>query len=178
MKRRIGLPAEDIIMIMAPPQVLGELIPCGGGDPVPLFKAKLLVGRRSHCDIQLQFPNVSSHHCELEFLNGFWRVQDLGSSNGIKVNGERLDAKWLMPGDVLSIGKHRYEVHYAPPDGQRPPDDNENIFSRGLMEKAGLERSRELPRRPAAPPAPKSPPSAPKRTSAEDDEAMKWLSEL
>ena len=164
-------------MIMASHQVLGELIPCGGGDPVPLFKGKLLVGRRSHCDIQLQFPNISSHHCELEFINGFWRVQDLGSSNGIKINGDRLDSKWLMPGDVLAIGKHRYEIHYSPPDGQRPPEDQEDIFSRGLLEKAGLQSSRELPRRPPpAPPTPAAPP--PKRTSPDDDEAMKWLSEL
>lgn len=171
--------AEDTNMIMAEHQVLGELIPCGGGDPVPLFKGKLLVGRRSHCDIQLQFPNVSSHHCELEFINGFWRVQDLGSSNGIKINGERLDSKWLMPGDVLAIGKHRYEVHYSPPDGQRPPDDQEDIMSRGLLEKAGLERNRELPRRPASPSPVSAPPPPPsKRTSPEDDEAMKWLSEL
>ena len=166
-------------MIMAAPSVLGELIPCGGGDPIPLLKPKLLVGRRSHCDIQLQFPNISSHHCELEFLNGFWRVQDMGSSNGIKINGERLDSKWLMPGDVLSIGKHRYEVHYSPPDGQRPPEDQEDIFSRGLLEKAGLERNHELPRR-SAPPAPssQSPPPSSKRKPTEDDEAMKWLSEL
>ncbi|GDY08994.1 hypothetical protein LBMAG52_24800 [Planctomycetia bacterium] len=139
-----------------------------------------MVGRRSHCDIQFEFPNVSSHHCELEFINGFWRVQDLGSSNGIKINGERMDSKWLMPGDVLAIGKHRYEVHYTPPDGQRPPEDQEDIFSRGLLEKAGLQNNRELPRRsattPPAPAVPSPPPS--KRTSPEDDEAMKWLSEL
>ena len=107
-------------------------------------------------------------------------MQDLGSSNGIKINGERLDSKCLMPGDVLAIGKHRYEVHYAPPDGQRPPEDQEDIFSRGLLEKAGLQNNRELPRRsattPPAPAVPSPPPS--KRTSPEDDEAMKWLSEL
>lgn len=158
-------------------KMLGELIPCGGGDPVPLLKPKLLIGRRSHCDIQLDFPNVSSHHCELEFVNGFWRVQDLGSSNGIKINGERMESKWLMPADVLTIAKHRYEVHYVPPDGQRPPEDNDNVFSRGLLEKAGLERSRELPRRSPSP-APQKPAPTPKRSSAEDDEAMKWLSEL
>lgn len=164
---------------MGAPQVLGELIPCGGGDPVPLLKNKLLVGRRSHCDIQLQFPNVSSHHCELELINGFWRVQDLGSSNGIKVNGERHESKWLLPGDVLTIAKHRYEVHYKPPDGQRPPEDQEDIFARGLLEKAGLERTHELPpgRPPAAPPPLPAPP-APKRPPNDDDEAMKWLSEL
>ena len=165
-------------MIMSALKMLGELIPCGGGDPVPLLKSKLLIGRRSHCDIQLDFPNVSSHHCELELVNGFWRVQDMGSSNGIKINGERLESKWLMPADVLTIAKYRYEVHYVPPDGQRPPEDHEDIFSRSLMEKAGLERSRELPRRPPPAPAPQKEAPAPMRTSADDDEAMKWLSEL
>jgi adenylate cyclase len=156
-------------------QETGELIPCGGGDPIPLFKPKLLVGRRSHCDIQLEFPNVSSHHCELERVNGFWRIQDLGSSNGIKVNGERVESKWLMSGDVISIAKHRYEIHYTPPHGQRPPEDHEDVFSKGLLEKAGLERTRELPPRP---PTPKPEAPRPKRSSPEDDEAMKWLSEL
>ena len=124
-------------MIMAAPSVLGELIPCGGGDPIPLLKPKLLVGRRSHCDIQLQFPNISSHHCELEWVNGFWRVLDLNSSNGIKVNGVRVETKWLMPADVLSVGKHRYEVVYMP-EGQCPPEEDEDPFARSLMEKAGL----------------------------------------
>jgi len=169
-------------MIMVAPKVLGELIPCGGGDPVPLLKTKLLIGRRSHCDIQLQFPNVSSHHCELEYINGFWRVQDMGSSNGIKINGERLESKWLMPGDVLAIAKHRYEMHYSPPDGQRPPEDQEDVFSRGLLEKAGLERHDEPPPRPAKPqsqPSPSESPTVPSQQSKdEEDEATKWLSEL
>ena len=100
--------------------MLGELNPCGGGDAIPLLKNKLLVGRRSSCDISLRFPNVSSHHCELELVNGYWFVRDLGSRNGIKVNGMRCDSKWLMPGDVLSVARHRYEVTYAP-QGDAPP---------------------------------------------------------
>ncbi len=158
------------------PSVLGELIPCGGGDPIPLLKPKLLLGRRSHCDIQLQFPNVSSHHCELEFINGFWRIQDLNSSNGIKINGERADSKWLMPQDVISIAKVRYEIIYTPA-GQRPPDEDEDPFARGLLEKAGLERSGERPERPASKPTPQ-PPVPKKPASTDDDDAMKWLSEL
>lgn len=164
-------------MIMSAPSVLGELIPCGGGDPIPLLKSKLLVGRRSHCDIQLQFPNVSSHHCELEFINSFWRVQDLNSSNGVKVNGARIDStKWLMPGDIVSVGKNRYEIAYVT-NGETPPDDNANPFELGLLEKAGLERTGE--RRRAPPPQPPPKPAPPKKKiSLDDDEAMKWLSDL
>ena len=43
----------------------GELIPQGGGDPIPLLKKTLLLGRRESCDIVLRFSNVSAHHCQL-----------------------------------------------------------------------------------------------------------------
>jgi hypothetical protein len=163
--------------------MLGELIPCGGGDPIPLLKSELLVGRRSRCDITLQFPNISSHHCQLELVDGYWRVRDLGSRNGIKVNGERCDSKWLMPGDVLSIAKHRYEVSYTP-QGDAPPPDDENPFELSLMEKAGLvARRSDRPSRQSRQPA-KRPPSDQtgggtnsQQSQTEDDLAMKWLNE-
>jgi len=117
--------------------LLGELNPCGGGDPIPLLGPKLLIGRRSSCDISLRFPNVSSHHCELELINGYWHVQDLNSRNGIKINGARTESKWLMPGDILSIAKHRYEMLYSP-QGDAPPPEEEDPFAKGLLEKAGL----------------------------------------
>ncbi|MEZ6046824.1 MAG: FHA domain-containing protein [Planctomycetaceae bacterium] len=117
--------------------MLGELIPCGGGDVIPLIKPLLLIGRRSSCDISLRFPNVSSHHCERELINGYGQVRDLGSRNGIKVNGERCDHNWVMPGDTLNIAKHIYEVNYVPL-GDAPPPAEIDPMSVPLMEKAGL----------------------------------------
>ena len=58
--------------------MLGELQPIGGGDPIPLMKPVLTVGRRESCDIVLRFPNVSGSHCELSLENGYWFVKDLG----------------------------------------------------------------------------------------------------
>ena len=69
--------------------MLGELMPVGGGDPIPLLKPNLVIGRRESSDIVLRFPNVSGSHCELVLDGGYWTVRDLGSSNGIKVNGTR-----------------------------------------------------------------------------------------
>src|SRR5215207_6447920 len=43
----------------------GELIPTGGGDPIPLIRDKLTLGRRETCDIPLRLPNVSGQHCEM-----------------------------------------------------------------------------------------------------------------
>jgi predicted component of type VI protein secretion system len=123
----------------------GQLVPVGGGDPIPLLKRSLLVGRRESCDIVLRFSNVSAHHCQLTINGGYWYVRDLKSRNGCKVNGTRITEKRLDPGDVLSIAKHRYEMKYSPAElgavGPPPPDVAESdIFSKSLLERAGLER--------------------------------------
>jgi len=137
--------------------MLGELIPCGGGDPIPLLRSRLLIGRRSRCDITLRFPNVSSHHCELQLINGYWHIRDVGSRNGIKVNGVRCDSKWLLPGDVLSVARHRYEITYTV-DTDAPPPADEDPFALSLLEKAGLTQRKRtglestIDRHPAAAP--------------------------
>jgi predicted component of type VI protein secretion system len=127
------------------PAMYGELIPLGGGDPIPLLKTSLLVGRRESCDIVLRFSNVSAHHCQLSINAGYWYVRDMNSRNGLKVNGVRVTEKRLDPGDVLSIAKHKYEVKYSPMDlgavGPPPPDvTNADMFRKSLLERAGLER--------------------------------------
>ena len=124
--------------------MFGELVPVGGGDPIPLLKKGLLIGRRESCDIVLRFSNVSAHHCQLTVNAGYWHVRDLQSRNGVKVNGVRVTDKRVDPGDVLSIAKHRYEVHYSPMDlgavGPPPPDVTDvDVFSKSLLERAGLE---------------------------------------
>lgn len=137
--------------------VYGELIPVGGGDPIPLLRPTLIVGRRSDADIRLQFPNVSGSHCELALVDGYWVVKDLQSSNGTKVNGTRVAEQRLQPGDKIGIAKHVYEISYEPARlGAQPPTEDksaqENIFGRSLLEAAGLEN-----RRPTAPPKPRRP---------------------
>ncbi len=155
--------------------MLGQLVPVGGGDPIPLLKTPLLIGRRSRCDIVLDFPNVSSQHCELAFINGFWQIRDLGSSNGIKVNGERLDVKFLQPGDMVTIAKHQFTINFAP-GAEAPPQEEEDPFAMSLLEKAGLERRRDEARQHRKS-APAVKPPKPKTFSAEEDDASRWLEE-
>lgn len=155
--------------------MLGTLVPAGGGDPIPLRKNVLIVGRRSSCDIQLDFPNVSSKHCELAFTNGYWRVRDLNSSNGVKVNGTRVDEKFVQPGDSISIARHTFEINYTP-DPSAPPPEEVDPLSISLMEKAGLGGSEERPRRPARPPKIEVPDKPPKDMD-DDDRALMWMSD-
>ncbi|MEN6459543.1 MAG: FHA domain-containing protein [Thermoguttaceae bacterium] len=128
----------------------GELVPVGGGDPIPLLKKSLLIGRRESCDIVLRFSNVSAHHCQLTVNGGYWHVRDLQSRNGVKVNGIKVLDKRIDPGDVLSVAKHKYEVHYSPMDlgavGPPPPDvPNADVFGKSLLERAGLEKRKFTP---------------------------------
>lgn len=129
--------------------MFGELVPMGGGDPIPLLKSCLSIGRRESCDIVLRFGNVSGQHCELNLEHGWWFVKDCNSQNGTRVNGLRVSKKRLDPGDRLTISRHDYEVRYSPSanggDEARPPEDDvfADIMGRSLMESAGLDRKKK-----------------------------------
>ena len=123
----------------------GQLVPEGGGDPIPLLKDKLMIGRRESCDIVLRFSNVSTHHCEMQVFHGYWFVSDLNSRNGTRVNGFRVNRKRIDPGDKLTVARHDYRLEYSPKElGAEglPPDEDvyEQILSRSLLEGAGLNR--------------------------------------
>ena len=156
--------------------MLGQLIPCGGGDAIPLTGPRLLVGRRSTCDIRLDFQNVSSHHCEFELRDGYWNIRDLGSSNGIKVNGERCSSRCITPGDVVTIAKHAFTIQYEV-TGDGPVPEEEDTFSRSLMEKAGLEVERRHIKVSEAARSSSMRAKQTRRASSEDDFIMDWLNE-
>jgi adenylate cyclase len=127
----------------------GQLTPVGGGDPIPLLKKHLLIGRWEGCDVVLRFKNVSAHHCQLTVRGGYWYIRDMESLNGVKVNNIAVTEKRVDPGDLVAIAKHKYRIMYAPSDlgavGPPPPDEPvDDILSQPLLQRAGLEKKRKV----------------------------------
>ena len=64
-----------------------------------------VLGRSRDADVVIDDPNVSRHHAEVRPSGGSWIVNDLGSTNGIKVNGRRIRGpESLKRGDVIELG--------------------------------------------------------------------------
>ena len=69
-----------------------------------------MLGRSRECDIVLDDANVSRRHAEVRPSGGSWIVRDLGSTNGVKVNGRRARPsrpQSLAPGDAIELGTSR-----------------------------------------------------------------------
>lgn len=68
------------------------------------------IGRAKDADCVLRDPNVSRHHAELRRArSGDWTIADLGSTNGVKVNGRRVASTRLRPGDEVTLGTTTFQ---------------------------------------------------------------------
>ncbi len=68
-----------------------------------------VLGRSREADCVLNDPNVSRRHAELRRQSsGDWQIVDLGSTNGVKVNGRQVDSSRLAPGDEVILGTIRF----------------------------------------------------------------------
>ena len=76
-----------------------------------------IVGRkRGVCDIYIDRSSISKLHCIIVKTDGLLFIRDLGSTNGTKVNGQRVTRGALLPGDELAFANAKYKVHLGPDD--------------------------------------------------------------
>lgn len=75
-----------------------------GGKSHALARVPFVLGRGEHVDLQLLDPRVSRRHAEINRFGGQYRVQDLGSRNGTRVNGVKVESEGLADGDRISLG--------------------------------------------------------------------------
>jgi Protein of unknown function (DUF3662)/FHA domain len=64
-----------------------------------------VLGRSRDCEVTIEDPNVSRRHAEIRLDNGTWSIMDLGSTNGIEINGERVREARLETGDRILLGR-------------------------------------------------------------------------
>lgn len=143
------------------------------GQTVPVPAAGLLIGRKPGNDLVLDDPSVSGRHALLRPEGEGLSVEDLGSTNGTRIEGQRIERQRLEPGQRLRLGNVEFSLWLeAPPAASGPPagaglalEFEDEIVLGG---EAPELPARELPAVPAAPiparapsPAPGRPPAVP-----------------
>ncbi len=107
-----------------------KLISTDGERSIRLKKDVTIVGRkRGVCDIFIDRSSISKLHCMIVKTDGLLFIRDLGSTNGTKVNGQRVTRGALLPGDELAFANAKYKVHLGPDD----PDMVEHDASTEVM---------------------------------------------
>ena len=80
-------------------------LPGAGEQEFEISKPEITIGRGQTNDIVLQDSRVSRSHARFEFdSQGGVTVVDLGSTNGVRVNGIRMESARIQPGDIIFIG--------------------------------------------------------------------------
>src|SRR5688500_9638714 len=82
----------------------------GYGDVFPLQAGqRITLGRANTNRVLLKDELCSREHAEVAFSDGKWRVRDLKSLNGTRVNGKPLESDWeLSPGDLVQLGRSTF----------------------------------------------------------------------
>ncbi len=74
------------------------------GQAIPLNGTDFLLGRSASCTIRFADRTVSRYHARLQYLQGAWMLEDLGSKGGTWVNGRRIQSRALRSGDWIRLG--------------------------------------------------------------------------
>ena len=104
--------------------MLAKLIPAkDDGEEIVLTEDVTLVGRKPGlCDLVLDLGSISKIQCLIIKTDGLLFIRDLGSTNGTKVNGQRITRGALLPGDELAFASMKFNVFLGPDE---PPAEQE-----------------------------------------------------
>lgn len=83
------------------------------GEKVSVSKDRFVIGRgKQSSDLTLKDPNVSRQHAMIEYQSGVYFMVDMGSTNGVEYNGQRIARKQIAEGDVFRICDHDLRFTY------------------------------------------------------------------
>lgn len=117
---------------------LAQLIVVDGPDKGKMFFIKpgkeCLIGRVAAADLRLTDPGSSSRHCQVRNAGDMVFVEDLKSSNGTKVNGDRIDSRVLDENGTIKIGNSTIELNWVATEREVPLAAVESNFAPTLLE--------------------------------------------
>lgn len=81
------------------------------GNIVSIYEIKetVYIGRHPKCHISIDDPTVSGEHAKLEVKKDICTLFDLDSTNGVRINGQKVTQHDVTPGMLFSIGTHEFE---------------------------------------------------------------------
>lgn len=84
---------------------------CCNGDTLTVIELgdRAVIGRHSECDILIDDPTISARHAQLVKGGDGYTVEDLNSTNGVRINGELVSRAALTEGSVFVLGAHAFE---------------------------------------------------------------------
>jgi pSer/pThr/pTyr-binding forkhead associated (FHA) protein len=105
----------DVQLVVASGSKAGQVIPVAG--------PKFIIGRADDCHLKPRSELISRYHCAVISEDGYVAIRDLGSKNGIYLNGERVSMEHeLKNGDKLGVGPLEFFVHLTiDVKGQKKP---------------------------------------------------------
>ena len=103
-----------------------QLVPLRGGRPIQILRDVTLVGRQDDlCDVCIDQSSISKLHCLIVRTDGLLFIRDLGSTNGTKVNGQRVIRGALLPGDELAFAGEKFRVEMGPGEPDPEPEQSD-----------------------------------------------------
>jgi pSer/pThr/pTyr-binding forkhead associated (FHA) protein len=90
-----------------------RLVSADGGPSIDLLKDMILVGRDDDCDVRLDHKSISKLHCAIVKTDGLLLLRDLGSTNGTRVNGQRVRRAALLPNDTVAFANVKFVVKFG-----------------------------------------------------------------
>jgi hypothetical protein len=83
------------------------------GERYPVTKDRFIIGRgRQSSDLTIKDPNVSRQHAMIEYLNGYYYIVDMGSTNGVEYAGQRIQRRVVGEGDTFRVCDHELRFSY------------------------------------------------------------------
>jgi hypothetical protein len=125
-----------------------SLLGDGVGKEILLDGVEVSVGRGSENSVALKVEGISRNHARIFPGDDAWGIEDLKSTNGVKVNKAKINQTWLKPGDAVIIGKvpYRYEQEGVTPRPAAPvskPAPKPDLDITGAGEKTMIMRPKD-----------------------------------